>query len=59
MGLQSFNEENAQYFYGREGLVQKLLNQLSHQSTLALVGASGSGKSSVVRSRTNCSITSR
>ena len=48
MGLQSFNEENAQYFYGREVLVQKLLNQLSHQSTLALVGASGSGKSSLV-----------
>ena len=48
MGLQAFNEENAQYFYGREGLVQKLLNQISHQSTLALVGASGSGKSSVV-----------
>ena len=48
MGLKAFNEENAQYFYGREGLVQKLLNQLSHQSTLALVGASGSGKSSVV-----------
>lgn len=48
MGLQAFNEENAQYFYGRELLVQKLLNSLSHQSTLALVGASGSGKSSVV-----------
>ena len=48
MGLQAFNEENAQYFYGREGLIQKLLNQISHQSTLALVGASGSGKSSVV-----------
>ena len=48
MGLKSFNEENAQYFYGREVLVQKLLNQISHRSTLALVGASGSGKSSVV-----------
>ena len=48
MGLQAFNEENAQYFYGREGLVQKLLNQLAHRSTLTLVGASGSGKSSVV-----------
>ncbi len=48
MGLQAFTEENAQYFYGRESLVQKLLNHISHQSTLALVGASGSGKSSVV-----------
>lgn len=48
MGLQAFNEENAQYFYGREALTQKLLNHLTHQSSLALVGASGSGKSSLV-----------
>ncbi|HHP7232103.1 MAG TPA: caspase family protein [Xenococcaceae cyanobacterium] len=49
MGLQAFNENNAQYFYGREALVQKLINQLNHQPTLAVVGASGSGKSSVVQ----------
>ena len=49
MGLQPFTIDNAQYFYGRETLVQKLLNQINHQTTLALVGASGSGKSSVVQ----------
>ena len=49
MGLQAFDEADAEYFYGREELVQKLLNRLNHRSTLAVVGASGSGKSSLVR----------
>ena len=49
MGLEAFNETRAEYFYGREALVQKLLNHLNHQSSLAVVGASGSGKSSVVQ----------
>ena len=49
MGLQAFKEDNAQYFYGRETLVQRLLNQISHKSTMVVVGASGSGKSSAVQ----------
>ncbi|GAB4531313.1 MAG: caspase family protein [Pleurocapsa sp.] len=49
MGLQAFKEDNAQYFYGRESLVQRLLNHIGHKSTMAVVGASGSGKSSVVQ----------
>ena len=49
MGLQEFNEDSAEYFYGREALVQKLLNRLNHQPSLAVVGASGSGKSSAVQ----------
>ena len=49
MGLKAFNETSAEYFYGREALVQKLLNHINHQSSLAVVGASGSGKSSVVQ----------
>lgn len=48
MGLRAFGEEEAQYFYGRESLTQKLINELSHRAFLAVVGASGSGKSSVV-----------
>ncbi|MBW4573723.1 MAG: caspase family protein [Aphanothece sp. CMT-3BRIN-NPC111] len=48
MGLKAFGEEDAQYFYGREALTQKLINELSHRAFLAVVGASGSGKSSVV-----------
>ena len=49
MGLEAFNETRAEYFYGREALVQKLLNHVNHKSSLAVVGASGSGKSSVVQ----------
>ncbi|MGL5873292.1 MAG: caspase family protein [Xenococcaceae cyanobacterium] len=49
MGLKAFSEEQAQYFYGRETLTQQLIEKISHSSTLAVVGASGSGKSSVVR----------
>ncbi|XZF65819.1 MAG: nSTAND1 domain-containing NTPase [Gloeotrichia echinulata DVL01] len=48
-GLRSFGEADAQYFYGRESLTQQLISQVAHQSFLALVGASGSGKSSVVK----------
>ena len=49
MGLQSFDEDSAEYFYGRTTLVQKLINQISHKPSVAVVGASGSGKSSVVQ----------
>ncbi|MBW4696720.1 MAG: caspase family protein [Aphanocapsa lilacina HA4352-LM1] len=48
MGLRAFGEEDAPYFYGREHLTQELLKQLAGDSFLAVVGASGSGKSSVV-----------
>ena len=49
MGLQAFDEASAEYFHGRKALVQKLFNRLHHRSSVAVVGASGSGKSSVVR----------
>lgn len=49
MGLRAFAPANAQYFYGREALTQKLIDQLSRHTTLVVVGASGSGKSSVVQ----------
>lgn len=49
MGLQAFTEADAQYFYGRESLTRKLLQEIQQQSCLAVVGASGSGKSSVVQ----------
>ncbi|BAZ29736.1 WD-40 repeat protein [Cylindrospermum sp. NIES-4074] len=48
-GLRAFGEEDTQYFYGRESLTQNLISQLAHKSFLAVVGASGSGKSSVVQ----------
>ena len=49
MGLKAFGEDTAEYFYGREALVQKMLNQINHKPTMAVVGASGSGKSSAVQ----------
>ena len=49
MGLQAFDENSAEYFYGREALVQKMLDRLNHRESLVVVGASGSGKSSAVR----------
>ena len=49
MGLRSFSEADVQYFYGRETLTQTLIQQLNQRSCLAVVGASGSGKSSVVQ----------
>ncbi|KYC40002.1 hypothetical protein WA1_29020 [Scytonema hofmannii PCC 7110] len=48
-GLEAFGEEDVQYFYGRETLTQQLINDLARNSFLAVVGASGSGKSSVVQ----------
>lgn len=54
-GLQAFDETDASDFYGREGVVEKLIQKIraSHAHTeptfIALVGASGSGKSSVAR----------
>ncbi|QLE57672.1 caspase family protein [Nostoc sp. TCL26-01] len=48
-GLKAFSEEDTQYFYGRESLTQQLISHLAHKSFLAVVGASGSGKSSVVQ----------
>ncbi|WP_016952075.1 caspase family protein [Anabaena sp. PCC 7108] len=47
-GLRAFSEGDAQFFYGRESLTQQLINELGKKSFLAVVGASGSGKSSVV-----------
>ena len=52
-GLQAFTESDADNFFGRETLVQELLSKLSDGSDLerfvAVVGPSGSGKSSLVK----------
>lgn len=49
MGMQYFDEGDAANFFGREALTATLVGRLRHQRFLAVVGASGSGKSSVVR----------
>ena len=48
-GLQYFDEDDASLFFGRELLTAKLVSQLREHHFLAVVGASGSGKSSLVR----------
>jgi WD40 repeat protein len=48
-GLQAFREEDAPFFFGREAFSDRLVEEIRHKSFIAVVGASGSGKSSVVR----------
>ncbi|HEX6257455.1 MAG TPA: BTAD domain-containing putative transcriptional regulator [Euzebyales bacterium] len=48
-GLAFFDVEDTSYFFGRERLVAQLVARLVDAHLLAVVGASGSGKSSVVR----------
>jgi basic membrane lipoprotein Med (substrate-binding protein (PBP1-ABC) superfamily)/DNA-binding SARP family transcriptional activator len=48
-GLQAFSESDADDFFGRDALVERLLASIEGgQRLIALVGPSGSGKSSVV-----------
>ena len=48
-GLATFGAEDAEYFFGREQLVAELVSRLVGAPLLAVVGPSGSGKSSVLR----------
>ena len=50
-GLSYFdcNDRDHHYFYGREALTQALLDKIEQENFLVIVGASGSGKSSVLR----------
>ncbi len=47
-GLRPFQEADASDFFGREALVEQLLASLVRQRFLAVIGPSGSGKSSLV-----------
>lgn len=49
VGLASFQEESAGLFFGRDALVAELIERVEHGAFLAVLGASGSGKSSLVR----------
>jgi len=48
-GLQYFDEADASLFFGREQTTAQLAEDVSHSRFLAVVGASGSGKSSIIR----------
>jgi hypothetical protein len=47
-GLFAFREEDAPYFFGRETFTQQLADAVRRKTLVAVVGSSGSGKSSVV-----------
>lgn len=49
LGLQYFDEKDADHFFGREILTSRIANRLYHERFLTIIGASGSGKSSLVR----------
>jgi len=48
-GLQYFDVKDADRFFGREKLTAELVGYLHNHRVLSVIGASGSGKSSVVR----------
>lgn len=48
-GLECFEAVDATRFFGREDLVARLADRVREQGFLAVIGASGSGKSSLVR----------
>src|SRR5687768_15763770 len=48
-GLDVFEEEDAELFFGRERLVEDLVRRVEETRTLFIIGPSGSGKSSLIR----------
>ncbi len=48
-GLLTFREEDAPFFFGRQAYTQELCEAVRNRAFVMIVGASGSGKSSVVR----------
>ena len=48
-GLKRFNFQDREYFFGRDALIYKLFTAVNQSSFSLVLGASGSGKSSVVR----------
>lgn len=48
-GLRYFGEEQKEFFFGREKVIQLLCQKLGQANFVPIIGASGSGKSSVVR----------
>ena len=48
-GLAAFGPEDATFFHGRSNTLDTMVEKLRHTSFLAVVGASGSGKTSLVQ----------
>src|SRR5215469_15423239 len=48
VGLNPFEEGDKEHFFGRRRLLENMLNELNEKRLLAVIGPSGSGKSSLV-----------
>src|SRR5215467_12453554 len=48
-GLRTFSQDESELFFGREGQSDELARKLGQTRFVAVVGTSGSGKSSLVR----------
>ncbi|NET08104.1 MAG: hypothetical protein F6K16_26040 [Symploca sp. SIO2B6] len=48
-GLQAFEDEQKDFFFGRQKVIETLQYKLEQAQFVPLIGASGSGKSSVIR----------
>jgi WD40 repeat protein len=48
-GLKSFEKEHAALFFGRKGLIEQLCDVVSDRPFTVVLGASGSGKSSLIK----------
>lgn len=49
VGLRAYRAEDADRFFGRESIVQELVDRLGRHGSVAVVGSSGVGKSSIVQ----------
>ncbi len=48
-GLERFDSDHAEYFFGRDEEIRRLCGAIESKPFVAVIGASGSGKSSLVR----------
>lgn len=48
-GLDAFEEQHAEYYFGRDAMLARLVEKLDQSSLLFVIGSSGCGKSSLVR----------
>jgi tetratricopeptide (TPR) repeat protein len=49
LGLEAFTEDKRHLFFGRDNFIEAILQKLQERAFVAVVGPSGSGKSSVVQ----------
>ena len=49
MGLSSYNEKDNAFFFGRDRVIEALIEMVQQRSLIVVSGASGTGKSSVIK----------